>query len=179
MEKDGANRSQYLRSIFAAILLSAPALNAHDSLYNYIEVRSVDEKLARIEFTVHAAELVPGVDPNSADLLWIENLTDSQIEILLNDAKQFVFKSYLASMQSGSELAFPDAKSLRLLARDPDAPRPGCIIASLVVAHQSMPITLTYSAAAQKRLMLVSSKPGAFPKVSDIAPGENFEIISP
>ena len=169
----------FSRSIGAAILLSAASALAHDSLYNYIEVRPVDGESVRIEFTVHAAELVPGIDPNSADLLWLETLTDSQVETLIDDAKAFVSQSYHCLLPSGAKVAFANCEAIRRLARDPEAPRPGCIIGSVVVSTTAIPLSIRYDESAQKRLMLVTSKPGAFPRVTDIAPGEQFEISTP
>lgn len=166
-------------SISAAILLSPVASPAHESLYNYIEVRPVDDEFVKIEFTVHAAEFVPGIDPNSSDLLWIEKLTDPQVEILISDARKFVSQSYNCRLPAGTEVTFPDREALRLLARNPDAPRPGCIIGSVLAPARAMPLSITYNESAQKRLMLVASKPGSFPQVTDIAPGQRFEISKP
>lgn len=168
--------SGFSRIIFAAILLAAPSAPAHDSLYNYIEIRPDVGEFVRIEFTVHAAELVPGIDPNSADLLWIQNLTDPQIEILIRDAKEFVCQSYDCLLPPGSAIIFPGCEALRRSAQISDAPRPGCIIGSVVVPTGAFPFSIAYSETAQKRLMLVTSKPGAFPVVKDLAPGDSVEI---
>lgn len=166
------------RIIWAAILLASFQLSGHDSLYNYIEIRPADPGSIEIEFTVHAAELVPGVDPNSTDLLWIQDLTDEEVETLLSHARDFVASSYLCSLPPGCDIIFPDCARLRELALEMDAPRPGCIVARATISRTHQPVALRYSSEAQKRLMLVVTSPGAFPKVHDLAPGENFEITT-
>jgi len=164
------------QTIWIIVLVASFRLSAHDSLYNYIEVRPAGPESVEIEFTVHAAELVPGVDPNSTDLLWIENLTDAEVETLLSRARDFVADSYLCSLPIGCDITFPDCAEIRQLALEADAPRPGCIVAHVTVSRHQHPIALRYSEEAQKRLMLVVTTPGAFPQVHDLAPGEKFDI---
>ncbi len=165
------------RSICAAVLLAASATTAHDSLYNYVEVNGLDPDFLRIEFTVHAGELTPEADPNSADLLWVESLTDEQVENLLQRAVDFVASTYQCSFPGKYRVRFPSCGELRDLARAPNASRPGCIVGTVTLKRDAdLAIPLRYCETARKRLMFVTTKPGSFPRVKDLAPGETIEI---
>lgn len=172
------------RSVLAAlgILGTSPPLpcSAHDSLYQVIEIHVDASGNRTLSISIHLAELATdfGVDPNRADLDWWPALSaDEQKEILAR-----------ADALLADRFAF-DEKSLTGAFRHPfsrggiseettESARPGCLIATAALDRNIGKLKLTYTAT-EKRLMVVTTRPGAFPKVIDLAPGEHLVLPLP
>jgi hypothetical protein len=155
----------------AALLcaLCSPGIS-HDSLYDYLEIRFL--KLDRIEIalSVHAADFshrVP-VDLSSVETDWFDALSSSEKTELIARANQSVNAALKFTISDGaSDAAFPVPEIPPTALIDSGA-RPGSLIATSTLPEATKHLTLHYSG--QKRLMVVVIRPGAFPKVHDLAP---------
>ncbi|MEX2580771.1 MAG: hypothetical protein WD342_17060 [Verrucomicrobiales bacterium] len=161
---------------------AASSSMAHDSLYNYIEIRMEPDGSAKVEFTVHAAELAAeyGVDPTSDNLDWLDSLTDEEVRRLIRKAGEFVGTSYRVEAWSGKEVEFPTIPEIRAATVDAPSPRPGCFVGILHSKEAPVSLDLAYADSAGKRLMIVVTRPGVFPQVRDLAPGDTIDLaLSP
>lgn len=174
-----------LSVLIPAILVWTGFAGAHDSLYHYVEVRLADAAAPEVTFSIHAAELasarVLGADPAGNDLEWLRGRTEAEIKTLLAEAVTLVTDTFTLAADGGPvELA----KTLRfpapaLLAANPagnEAARPGFLEATLVLPAGTRVLTVGHGPDSGKRLMLVLSRPGAFPLVRDLAPGESAPL---
>jgi len=178
----GISRLAAPRGLAIALLLLALGAPAHDSLYNYVEVRLSSAEGAALEFTVHGPALAArfGVDPTAGGDAWLEELTDAQEAQLLRDAERFVRETYRIRIDGADPLAGraihfdpPSAGGER---DDPaTAPRPGCYVGAVRLAEHPGVLELAYQNT-EKRLMLVVTRRGAFPEIHDLAPGGSTRL---
>lgn len=167
---------------FALFCLGLLAASAHDSLYNYVEIRIEPAKGATVSFSVHGPELaVPfGVNPLEIDDSWIEKLTPNQAERVMDDARQYIHDSFRVfhgteDLLLTSKLQFPSLSEARHSWKSSEGARPGTFVGTLFVNPIPDELTFDYHNT-QKRLMLVVTRPSSFPKVFDIAPGQSRTI---
>ena len=169
--------------LFAA--LSPPALMvvAHDSLYHYVEIRLPGAgRAAEICLSVHAADLdgarALGADPAASDLDWLRGQDDETIQGILLEAGAFLAATFTLSVQeAGLDLergppVFPTPGEFRAENEAAEGARPGFLVASLSLDPRSDQVELRHSRDSGKRLLLVVNRPGAFPEIRDLAPGE-------
>lgn len=179
-------RSRSLPFLLPAILAGAGVAGAHDSLYHYAEARIGEGAAVEVTFSIHAADLASaralGADPAGVDLEWLRGRTESEVGALLADAKAFVTGAFSLGADGR---AVDLAESLRfpapaLLASNPggaEAARPGFLEATVVLPAGTRVLTLGHAPVSGKRLLLVLSRAGAFPRVRDLAPGESATLI--
>ncbi|MCG8601679.1 MAG: hypothetical protein MI807_16170 [Verrucomicrobiales bacterium] len=164
-----------LRAIPVLLLIACfgEHISAHEFLYNFLEVKIGDDEGVTVHFTVHAAEFSDDstVDPTSTDTTWFETLPFSAKTRLCGRADSEINKSY--RIQSGESrlqpLPIPVEAGL-----DNDT-RPGCLSTYLSVPDSAKSITLFYSGVG-KRLLLVITRKGSFPKTHDLASGDSCKI---
>lgn len=179
------------------LLLLAPPSEAHQTLYEAVEVNLHDPAAVRVEFTVHAPELPTplsrGVDPTSVDPKWLAGLPDPEIAALTREAEAFLRARFTlrwsredepgresANCLDGEPVRFEPSASIRNPPPDTKLP-PGCLLATVRLANPGPPARLEvgYSDRGQKRLMLSVSRPGAFPEVRDVPPGGRESVALP
>jgi hypothetical protein len=178
-------RRRILAFLIPAALLAAGVVRAHDSLYHYIEVRPGGETALEVTFSIHAADLASaralGADPAGNDLAWLQGRSESEIAALLADARAFVTGTFSlgiegAPLDLAEALRFPAPS---LLAADPaanEAARPGFLEATIVLPAGTRALSVVHAAGSGKRLLLVLNRPGAFPIVRDLAPGDSAPV---
>lgn len=159
---------------------------AHDSLYHYLEVTVPrGGGAAEIAFSVHAADLdaarTLGADPAGTDLKWLESRTAAELAPILADARRFFDETFVLRRQEipidlGREVRFPEAG---VLAAGVEAARPGFLVGTLVLPAGPAEVTLLHLPNSGKRLMVVVNRPGAFPEVRDLAPGDSTTMSLP
>jgi hypothetical protein len=165
------------------VLLTIVSVSAHDSLYHYIEISSPrNREGAEIAFSIHAADLesarAVGADPAGTDLAWLQNRTAAEMAPLLLEARAFLanhftLQNYGEPISLDDALAFPKEGSL---AAGDEAARPGFLVGILRLPPGAVEVELLHAPTSGKRLMVVVSRPGAFPEVRDLAPGEKTTI---
>lgn len=161
----------------------AANLQAHDSLYHYLEVSFPREGgPPQIAFSLHAADLESartlGADPTSTDLSWLRNRASTEVAPLLEEGRMYLSKAFSLVM-GGRELALGESLKFPengILATEGEAARPGFLIATLSLPESTGSLELHYAPTAGKRLMVVVNRPGRFPEVRDLAPGETTDI---
>lgn len=170
------------------VLTVAPAFG-HLLLYENVEVYLDDPAALRIEFTIHAPELpsavAAGIDPAAVDETWLASLDDAAIAQLTREADAFIRRTFV--IRSGesdplaeTNLAFDSPNIIRQPPADTKLP-PGCLLATATLANpgNDPPFSIGFAVDAQKRLLLSIARPGAFPKIHDLAPGESEPISLP
>jgi hypothetical protein len=158
-------------------------VSAHDSLYHYIEISSPrNGEGAEIAFSIHAADLESaralGADPAGTDLAWLRDRTTVELNPLLLEARAFLAKHFTLLIEEkpislDESLAFPESGAL---AAGEEAARPGFLVGTLRLPSGASELDLLHVPTSGKRLMLVLNRPGAFPEVRDLAPGETTTI---
>lgn len=179
----GKRHWKHLLLITITLLQSfSPFCAGHDSLYNYVEIRLGTSGDATVDFSVHGPELAAdyGVDPLETGTGWLDALTDEQIDTLFKHAGEFVLHSFRVededkNLLSPENLRFPTPSETKHSWESQEGARPGSIVGSLHLDRAPGVLTIHYSDAA-KRLMLVISRPGKFPKVYDIEPNQTMSI---
>lgn len=175
------------RGLFLLITaaLSTGVVRGHDSLYHYVEVRPGRESAVEVTFSIHAADLASaralGADPAGNDLAWLRGRPESEIAALLADARTFVTGTFSlgadgAAIDLAEALRFPAAARLSADPAASEAARPGFIEATLVLPAGTRVLSLAHAATSGKRLLLVLNRPGAFPVVRDLAPGDTAPL---
>lgn len=176
--------------IIAALLaVSAGSARAHLMLYENVEVYLRDPATIRIEFSIHAPELpsavADGVDPAGVDATWLAGLPDETIVRLTQEAETFLRKTFVlrqgeSDPLAGAEVRFDSLEGIRKPPVETKLP-PGCVLAAVTLPNpgNAAPFSVGFAADAQKRLMLSVARPGAFPEVHDLAPGESVTIPLP
>lgn len=159
---------------------------AHDSLYHYLEVTIPrGGGPAQITFSVHAADLASaralGADPTATDLTWLEGRTTAELAPVLADARRFFEETFDLRRQEipidlGKEVRFPEAG---VLAAGIEAARPGFLVGTLSLPADATEVRLLHLIGSDKRLMVVVNRPGAFPEVRDLAPGDSTTLALP
>lgn len=172
-----------LRSGFLILVLLAIPLAAHDSLYHYIEISLPrNGEGAEIAFSIHAADLESarafGADPTRTDLAWLQNRTAAELAPLLLEARvflanHFTLQNYGEPVSLDESLAFPETGAL---AAGEEAARPGFLVGTLQLPPGAVEVELLHAPTSGKRLMVVVNRPGTFPEVRDLAPGEKTTI---
>lgn len=160
----------------AAILLLAclTRSDAHESLYHFAEIR-LGPETSEIEISVHAAELATefGIDPAEQDTAWFGELSESRRHELIRRAASFAAKSFLFALPGESEplpaFHFPPDQRLG------SGSRPGSLSGTIPLAKRPASLSLSHGDSG-KRLMLVVTRPGSFPEVHDIGPGESITL---
>lgn len=170
-----------MRVRFCIALLLFPtwpefAAQAHDSLYNYLEIRVETDGAATIHFSVHAAELSddPEVDPTSPGTEWFSQLSPTETGVIVERANKQLNQSYRI-LSGENEVPNPAISPRATL--DSEI-RPGCFSAALEIPSKDDLLTVFYTGS-EKRLLLVITSPGAFPKTFDLASGEKQSIPLP
>ena len=171
------------RSGFLILVLLTIPVVAHDSLYHYIEISSPrNGEGAEIAFSIHAADLESaralGADPAGTDLAWLQNRTAAELARLLLEARAFLANHFHLQLRGETisldeSLAFPETGAL---ATGEEAARPGFLVGTLQLPPGAAEVELLHAPTSGKRLMLVVNRPGAFPEVRDLAPGEKTTI---
>lgn len=158
-------------------------LAAHDSLYHYIEIAAPRKgEGAEIAFSIHAADLESaralGADPAGTDLAWLRNRTTAEMAALLLEARAFLANHF--TLQDHGELISLDEalafSETGALAMGEEAARPGFLVGTLRLPPGMAEVELLHAPTSGKRLMVVLNRPGAFPEVHDLAPGEKTTI---
>lgn len=164
------------------ICFGAMGTSAHDSLYNYIEVRINPDSEIRIDFSVHGPELAItyGVDPLTTDTSWLDVLSPDQAKKLLDDAGSFILKTFQVcsadeNLLTASDLFLPTLPEVKESWKMSEGARPGSFVGTLLLPTSLESVTFQYGKA-DKRLMLVVTRPGSFPKVYDIGPEQSQKI---
>lgn len=161
------------------VALLAMRLGAHDSLYHYLEISLPrGEEAVEVSCSVHAAELETaralGADPAGVDLSWLQGRTAADLAPLLEEARALISGTF-SLRTDGKEVSleelvrFPEAGVLAIGA---EAARPGFLVATLTLPSASAGVEVLHAPSSGKRLMVVVNRPGAFPEVRDLAPGE-------
>jgi hypothetical protein len=167
------------------VALSAAVVRGHDSLYHYVEVRPGGESAVEVTFSIHAADLASaralGADPAGNDLAWLRGRPEPEIAALLADARTFVTGTFTLGVDGtpvdlAEALRFPAAARLSADPAASEAARPGFLEATLVLPAGARVLSLAHAATSGKRLLLVLNRPGAFPVVRDLAPGDSAPI---
>lgn len=171
------------RSGFLILALLTIPLAAHDSLYHYIEIASPrNGEGAEIAFSIHAADLESaralGADPAGTDLAWLQNRSAAGLAPLLLEARAFLASAFTLQIQGepislDESLAFPETGAL---AAGDEAARPGFLVGTLRLPPGAVEVELLHAPTSGKRLMVVLNRPGSFPEVRDLAPGEKTTI---
>lgn len=148
-------------------------ISAHEFLYNFLEVKIGGDESVTVHFTVHAAEFSDDstVDPTSTDTTWFETLPLSAKTRLCERANSEISESY--RIQSGESRLQP--LPIAVEAELNNDTRPGCLSTYLSVPDGAKIITLFYSGVG-KRLLLVITRKGSFPKTYDLASGDSCTI---
>lgn len=159
---------------------------AHDSLYHYLEVTTPrDGGPVEIAFSVHAADLgsarALGADPAGTDLTWLQGRTAAELAPVLEEARRFLEETFSLLRQAtaidlGEAARFPESG---VLAAGIEAARPGFLVASLTLPDGTPEILLQHRPTSGKRLLVVVNRPGAFPAVRDLAPGDSTTLVFP
>lgn len=159
---------------------------AHDSLYHYLEVTVPrGGGAAEIAFSVHAADLESaralGADPAGSDLTWLQGRTAAELAPILADARRFFDETFVLRREEtpidlGKEVRFPEAG---VLAAGVEAARPGFLVGTVVLPAGAAELRLLHLPNSGKRLMVVVNRPGAFPELRDLAPGDSTTITLP
>ena len=162
-----------LRILACSLFLCGSSVFGHDSLYNYLEINIDSDGNTSIHFSIHAAELSedPLVDPASQDTSWFSRLSDDQKRKLITRANQQLNASYRIEWEGSSKspaVISPDAEL------DSET-RPGCLSSLLQLTENPSSISICYTGT-EKRLLLVVTRHGAFPKTYDLASGETRAI---
>ncbi len=163
------------------------SLDAHDSLYHYAEIgEAPGGGGCEMSVSIHAAELATarslGAAPDSNDLIWLRGGVESAIATLLAEARALAATCFTVEIDDAAleldsaRLRFPSAASLRERPEDSDAARPGFLVGTLQLPSGAHRLVVRLSPDSGKRLLLVVRRPGAFPLVRDLAPGES-EIL--
>ncbi|MDF1860834.1 MAG: hypothetical protein P1U87_11520 [Verrucomicrobiales bacterium] len=165
-------------SLVAALLCftHSPGIS-HDSLYDYLEIRFLENNHIEVTLSVHAADFSnrESVDLSSVETDWFRALPPSEKAELIARANQSVSSAVAFSLQEGNapDTTFPVPTIPRTATIDSGA-RPGSLIASAILPESADRLVLRYSG--EKRLMVVVIRPGAFPKVHDLAPDSTGEF---
>lgn len=179
----------------ACLFLGIPLGFAHQTLSESMEVNLHDPATIRIEITIHAPELdsaiATGVDPSNAPPEWLGGLSNEEIDALKNEAIAFIRRNYSYSLGgsaeaevseifSKEEIHFDSSDAIRNPPADTKLPL-GCFLATISLANPGPPMELAiaFSEEAQKRLLLAISRPGEFPRVHDLGPGDLVRISLP
>jgi len=161
-------------------------VSAHPALYHYLEIDLLEPGEASVYVTFHAPELIEGVVTPEDDLYgreWLATRDDATLAGLVENADRFtgeVFAFRLAEREVTPDFAFPDFATIR-------RPPPGSVVpdgcfsgaAMLLYTRGETVLTIAFSSAAQKRLMLIINRPAAFPEVVDLEPGERYALVLP
>ncbi len=170
-----------------AILASAwtTHANSHESLYNTAEIHLTAPGTISIHFSVHAPELIlaPETDFGAIGDDWLAAKQDGEIEELVTLAREFVSERYGIyskdrDLVSKLELQFEHPSLIRVPDRE-GGPRPGCILASLLLENPGGELTFSYKEEGEKRLLLATIRPASFPKTHDLEAGTAVVIPLP
>lgn len=167
----------------ALVLAVAAPGAAHESLYHYVEITLPRGKgSVEVAFSVHAAELASaralGADPAGTDLAWLQGRTEAEFAPLLAESRRFfaaTFGLHLPdeTIDLAAEVRFPADPAL---AAGAEAARPGFLVATLRLPTEAAGLELLHRPDSGKRLMVVVNRPGAFPEVRDLAPGDTTTL---
>ncbi len=162
-----------LRILAYILILCGSSALGHDSLYNYLEINIDAEGGTTIHFSIHAAELSenPEVDPTSQDTAWFSHLSAAQKQQVIDRANQQLQDSYRVEWGDSSIAPSPISSDSEL---DSET-RPGCLSSYIKVTENQTSVSIFYTGI-EKRLLLVVTKQGAFPKTYDLATGETQAI---
>ncbi len=162
-----------LRILAYILVLCGSSALGHDSLYNYLEINIDAKGGTTIHFSIHAAELSedPEVDPTSQDTAWFSHLSAAQKQQIIDRANQQLHNSYRIEWGDSSITPSPISSDSEL---DSET-RPGCFSSSIKVTANQKSVSIFYTGI-EKRLLLVVTKKGAFPKTYDLATGETQAI---
>jgi len=144
-----------------------------------------------------------GADPDSVDLAWLGEMDEAAFELLLEEAREFVAKRFrlcrgtplpapgghsggigkeAGAAEAGlvrieGRLVFPSHASLRADPESAEGARPGFLVGTVELESEALAgLSLEYSSDAEKRLLLVVNRPGSFPSVRDLAPGDSARV---
>jgi glyoxylase-like metal-dependent hydrolase (beta-lactamase superfamily II) len=157
----------------AALLVTLADAPAHPSLYDQAEIDLTTPRLLRVHTVLHAPDLVP-VDPAHNAPGWFAGLPSAERTRLLARAKK-----RLPSVFRGETARGP---LHRIAPARPDAVPPAPdntirLVQSLPQPGGELRVLVPETAA--KRLLVTVSRPGQFPEVHDLAPGQSRAIALP
>jgi len=159
-------------------------------LYHQIEVDLQNPGRLGIRFTIHAPELpsavAGGVDPAAVDDAWLSSRSNEELAALVSEARSLISRCFEMRftgnrpLQLEHNLAFGSPETIRR-PRTANPPPPACLEATLEAANPGPPQELKIRLApdAEKRLLLVVTRPGSFPATRDLAAGERTSIPLP
>jgi hypothetical protein len=174
-------RQYWLRRFFFPVLVTGclVAVQAHESLYNYVEIRFPEEGGVEVEYALHAADYaIPfGVDPAETDSSWFGRLPEADRAKVIGAVNESLQAGLgITTNSPGIRMEVPVVGPGDSLSLD-EGPRPGCLCGSQILPAIPDAITFTYRNP-DKRLMIVVNRPGAFPEVHDLGAGESFTLTS-
>lgn len=179
-------------SILAVVCLLIPAGNAraHQTLTHNIEVNLHDPARVRVFVTVHAPELpsalAAGADPGAVDAAWLRERTDAELSALFDESRAFLAETFDLTLAGAApkppapDPLFETPAQIRDPAYDNGLP-PGCLLVTLEFENPGPPreLELRFSKTAEKRLLLAIARPGKFPEIEDLAPGDTTRVALP
>ncbi len=179
---------------WAFLLMGAIPAQGHPALYHTLEVDLRDAATVTFFFSVHAPELPSamsaGVDPLGVDPEWLGNRTTEELSLLLEEAGDLLDELYVLSLADFEDAGVGERLRLPLIWETPEQLHdpahdnglpPGCFLVTASMRNPGAPrqLVVRYSETADKRLLLSVFRPGGFPKVRDLAPGDLVRIDLP
>lgn len=147
--------------------------NGHDSLYDYLEVRPLEDGRTEIAISLHAADFAGKgtVDPDTNDTGWFTELNSVEKHALVSRANRFLQSALILSLPpdaSGREALPLTTPLLPQNVKIDTGARPGSLIATHILPLSPSKLSVSYFG--KKRLLVVISRPKSFPEVTDLPP---------
>lgn len=161
--------------------LAAIPLSAHQELYHNIAINlkgAESSEPIEITFTLHAPELLVGFSQAGDayfDEHWLSTRSEDELKQLIDAARGYLGDRFELQLNNRlvdlpSALKFPTFTTIR----DGEGVPPACFEARLtLIPSGASDLQVNHSAQSEKRLLLVVTRPGSFPAVTDLPPGEN------
>lgn len=192
----GFKISHNVRLFVALFLLAgvgAPKdVEAHLELYHNVEVNlteTAETGIVRLYFTIHAPELLVGLENAGSDIFdveWLRTRSDKEFQTLFERGRTFVKEKFGFRIDSDSKLDLSE----RLRFEKPETIRDenyqsgvpvGCLLVSaeLKLDSGSKQMEVSLAKDAGKRLLLVCTRKGAFPETEDMDAGNSVILLLP
>lgn len=168
------------------VLASMPTV-AHQELYHNIAInlKDTDAKgTIEVTFTLHAPELLVGFEEAGDaffDERWLGTLNNEELKQLIATARTYLTHRFELRLGDDEVDLSPSLKfpAFTEIQKGEGVP-PACFEARLTLHPAgSSELTVNHSSESEKRLLLVVTRPGSFPAVSDLPPGQNAVLPLP